>query len=73
RDVGVMARDVLPQEGRVHTERDGGAVLDDALGYLGQDVGRTVPCVELGAGQTAGHQRDDDEDDQNDRLPIAKG
>ena len=46
------------------------AVLDDAFGDPDQDTVRAVPRVELGAGQTAGQQRDDDDRDQDDRLPV---
>ena len=65
RDVGVVAGDVLPQEGRVHSERDGGAVLDDALGDLRQDAVGAITGVQLATGQSARQQRDDDDDDQD--------
>jgi hypothetical protein len=58
--------DVLPQEGRVHAERDGDAVLDDAFGDLDEDAVRTVAGVELGAGQPARQQRENDDRDQED-------
>ena len=70
RDIGVVARHVLPQKWRVHTVRDGNAVPDNAFGNPHQDAVRALPRVELGAGQTAGQQRDDDDRDQDDRLPV---
>ena len=70
RDIGVVARHVLPQKRRVHTIRDGNAVLDNAFGNPDEDAVRALPRVELGAGQTAGQQRDDDDRNQDDRLPV---
>jgi hypothetical protein len=59
---------VLPQKGRVHAERYGRAVFDDAFGNLRQDAVRALARVELTTGQTARQQRDDDDRDQNNRL-----
>src|SRR4029078_12878626 len=73
RDVRVVAGDVLPQERWIHPERDGGAVLDDALSDLRQDAVSAVAGIELGACESAREQRDDDEDDQNDRLAVETG
>ena len=70
RDVGVVARDVLPQKRWVHAVGDGDAVPHDALGDVDEDVVGAVSRVEFGSRQSACHERDDDDRDQDDRLPV---
>jgi hypothetical protein len=65
-----MTGDVLPQERRIDAERDGSAVLDDAFGDADQDAVRAMTGIQFRAGQPAHQHGDDDDGDQQNRLPV---
>jgi hypothetical protein len=65
-----VAGDVLPEERRVDSVGNGDAVLHNAFRDVDEDAVSTVTGVELCTCQAAGQQRDDDDRDEDDRLPI---
>lgn len=58
------------RNGGFNTVGNGDAVLHNAFRDLHQDAVGAVTRVQFGACQAAGHQRDDDDRDQDDRLPV---